>query len=94
MVIISRGKTIDVKDLASSRVEIFHRTRRFLTVFALLRLVLPITVSGLSQDAWYVLAIGGLGMVQNMIVAAAVRSPAAHRLELEQIKEIKGGKVM
>ena len=94
MVIISGGKTIDVEDLASSRVEILHHTRSFLTVFALLRLVLLITVSGLSQDAWYLLAIGGLGMVQNVIAAAAVRSPAAHGLELEQIKEIKGGKVM
>ena len=94
MVIISEGKTIDLEDLASSRVEILHHTRSFLTIFALLRLSLLITVSGLSQDSWYMLAIGGLGMVQNVIAAAASRSPDAHGLKLEPINEIKGGKVM
>lgn len=94
MVIISKGKTIDLEDLASSRVEILHHTRSFLTIFAFLRLVLLVTVSGLKQDAWYLMAIGALGMVQNVIAAAAVRSPAAHGLQLEQIEEFKGGKVM
>jgi hypothetical protein len=94
MVIINKGGGTDLEDLASSRVDTAHHTRAFLTVFAILRFVLLITVSGLKQDAWYLLAIGGLGMAQNVVAASAIRTPDSHGIGLVEIAHFEGTRVM
>ncbi|KAI0325347.1 hypothetical protein GY45DRAFT_1287393 [Cubamyces sp. BRFM 1775] len=67
-------------------------------VLSVLWIVLLLTVEGLEGDAWYLLAIGGLGMAQNVVAAGAERSAGAHGFHLEPFREdrdiIEKGKVM
>ncbi|KAF2182949.1 hypothetical protein K469DRAFT_751827 [Zopfia rhizophila CBS 207.26] len=52
-------------------------TRTATAVLALLWIVLLVNVSGLKQNTWYLLGIGLLGSVQNLIAAGAARTPNA-----------------
>lgn len=52
-----------------------HITGFFLAVLAVLWLGLLITSQAIQTHTWYLVAVGGLGMVQNLVVARAVRSP-------------------
>jgi hypothetical protein len=45
-------------------------------ILAFLWIVFLITVAGLKQNTWYLLAIGGLGMIQNVVVAGVSREQA------------------
>ena len=94
MIIIGDGQCCDLEDLAAARVHTLPFTRRLLTIFCILRLFLLIVVAGLKQDAWYLLAIGSMGMAQNVVAASARRTPAAHGLPLEEVDIIEGPKVM
>jgi len=77
MVIISEGTGIKMEDLAGARVQRTAITMPATFVLAGLWIVHLITVESLTADAWYSLAIGALGMIQNAIAAGAKRSPAA-----------------
>ncbi|THV03518.1 hypothetical protein K435DRAFT_817242 [Dendrothele bispora CBS 962.96] len=57
-------------------------------------IVLLITVTAIEQHHWFLLLVGGIGMLQNVLVAGARRSPASRGIHLEQIEEFKGQKVM
>jgi hypothetical protein len=39
-------------------------------------------VAGIQQDTWFLLAIGALGMIHNILVAGWVRTPKAHGIPL------------
>lgn len=51
-------------------------------VLAVLWLVLLITCQGMTSDTWYLLAVGGLGMLHNLFVAGWPRQPEAMGLPL------------
>ncbi|KAI0704645.1 hypothetical protein C8Q76DRAFT_179212 [Earliella scabrosa] len=97
MVVVSDRTGIRLEDLAAGRDK-----RRLVTAVLtgslfLLWIVLLLTVEGLEGDAWYLLAVGGLGMVQNVIAAGATRSADALGFHFEEgSKEdtIKEQKVM
>ncbi|KAK7446996.1 hypothetical protein VKT23_014209 [Stygiomarasmius scandens] len=63
-------------------------------ILALLWIVLLITVTALEENAWYLLAVGSIGMIQNVICAGARRATGTTGIRLEKIEEIKGKKVM
>ncbi|KAJ5655030.1 hypothetical protein N7490_002033 [Penicillium lividum] len=50
-------------------------TRVLLGVFAVLWLGLLITSQGIQTHTWYLVSVGGLGMIQNLVVARATRFP-------------------
>ncbi|CAM6028782.1 unnamed protein product [Sphagnum balticum] len=51
--------------------------------------------AGLKQHTWYLLAIGGLGMIQNVVVAGVSRGPSTMGIHLKKpIKIIERFKVM
>ncbi len=63
-------------------------------ILAFLWIVFLITVAGLQQNTWYLLLIGGLGMIQNVVLAGASRRPSTTGIHLTKIKSIEQSKVM
>jgi hypothetical protein len=57
-------------------------TRLFMVVLGILWVVLLITSSALTDQLWYLIAVGGIGMLQNMFVAGWSRVPEALGLPL------------
>ncbi|THH30297.1 hypothetical protein EUX98_g3879 [Antrodiella citrinella] len=91
IVIINEGAgKLRLEDLANIRDSRTSYTIIFTSVLAVLWFVLLLTVAGLQNNAWYLLAVGSLGMVQNYIVAGVSRSPGAFGIHLEP----KGGNVV
>lgn len=94
IVILGNGVGLDLEDLAGGRgVDIPH-TRILTSILALCWLVLLIAVSGLKQNPWFLLAVGLIGMMQNVIVCAAPRKPGAFGVHLEFQEAFVAGKVM
>ena len=57
-------------------------TRLVMVVLGVLWILLLITSSALTADAWYLIAVGGIGMLQNIFVAGWSRTPDALGLPL------------
>ena len=57
-----------------------------LLALAVLWFVLLVTSTGIKTHTWYLLAVGGIGMLQNLAVAAAPRHPTALGLPIELVK--------
>ncbi|KAK5071439.1 hypothetical protein LTR70_010548 [Exophiala xenobiotica] len=66
----------------------FWLTRLFVTILILLWTVVLISVLALKRNAWYLVAVGTVGMVQNAIVAAASREPDKRGIHLEKLPMI------
>ena len=94
MILVSTGKCYDLEDLASPRVQKAPETRILLVILAVCRCVLLLVVSCVTEDCWYLFAIGAMGLVHNLIAAGASRSPSAHGFNLSPRKTFKGYKVM
>ena len=96
IVILGRQGALNLEDLASgnTRKKALLYTKILATVLASLWIALLITVSGLNRDSWFLLAVGGLGMAQNVLVAAAPRRPEAFGLHLQFERVIGNRSVM
>jgi hypothetical protein len=77
--------------LAAARSPELGSTRIYTSILAFLWLVLLVTCCGIETDTWYLIAIGGLGMVQNLVVAGVPRKPAALGLPIELDHNLKEG---
>jgi hypothetical protein len=60
-----------------------QETRWIALVLAVLWTFLIISVSGLKENTWFLIGIGGLGMLQNVFAAGTRRRPAASGFHLE-----------
>lgn len=94
VVIISEGEgQLRLEDLATPR-----EARDRITIFAtsvlfILQIALLLTVAGLQNHAWYILAIGSLGMLQNGVAAGARRTPSTSGIHLTAFQTIYEEKV-
>lgn len=70
----------------------FTRIACFLQAF--FWILLLITVAGLRSHTWFLVCVGGLGMLQNAIVASVARSPTRRGLPLTLVDTIVEDKVM
>ncbi|OCH84217.1 hypothetical protein OBBRIDRAFT_799275 [Obba rivulosa] len=98
MVITSKYKehasnSLRLADLANGRDARLRSTEWATIALFILWLVLLLTVEGLEADAWYSLALGALGMIQNVVVAGAERSPGALGFHLERRVHVHDEKV-
>ncbi|RAK98190.1 uncharacterized protein BO80DRAFT_427667 [Aspergillus ibericus CBS 121593] len=66
MVILAHGGAWDLEAMSSARLDVRPETRWVLLTLAVLWSLLLITVSGLTSHTWYLVGVGGLGMVQNI----------------------------
>ncbi|USP81486.1 uncharacterized protein yc1106_08760 [Curvularia clavata] len=69
-------------------------TRMVCFIQAIFWVALLITVAGLRSHTWYLVGVGGLGMLQNAIVAAVARPPDRRGLPLILVDSIVARKVM
>ncbi len=97
IVILGDGKGFDLEDLAAGPTNIdvsAPKTRFALTGLAALWVLLLITAAGIKQNTWFLLAIGGVGTLQNIFVAGNMRCPEAYGIPLTLIEVIGSPKVM
>jgi hypothetical protein len=94
LVIRGRGLGLDLEDLAAANVHTTVYTRVVLCTLAILWVALLITVAGLKQHTWFLLAVGGVGTLQNILVAALPRKPGAYGIHLDYERTICKEKVM
>ncbi|KIJ28479.1 hypothetical protein M422DRAFT_54610 [Sphaerobolus stellatus SS14] len=93
-IIGSDKHAFDLEDLASADVTGFMSTRIGSTILTILWFGLLVTVAGMKQNPWFLMAVGGIGMIQNIIVASASRRPGAHGIHLEYERCVARPKVM
>ena len=89
LVIIGGGHGLDLEDLAGNTGDgnLPQMTRPILVVLTFLWVGLLITVSGIHVHTWFLIAVGGLGMMYTVIVAGAPRRPEAFGIPL-RYKEV------
>lgn len=95
----SKGRGLDLEDLATgfANVDAPHITvssRLISVVLGIMWVLLLITSSALVNDAWFLIAVGGIGMLQNMFVAAWTRKPEALGVPLDYKGVVGSPKVM
>ncbi|KAL4802580.1 hypothetical protein BDV18DRAFT_146933 [Aspergillus unguis] len=91
--IVSDGYGLDLEDLASGFSMIDYPVitiwaQLATIVLGVLWVALLITASGVD-GSWYLIAVGGIGMLQNVFVAGWKRTPEAYGVPLE-FKEVVG----
>ncbi|KAL9089709.1 MAG: hypothetical protein Q9159_002356 [Coniocarpon cinnabarinum] len=98
IVVLGGGHGLNFEDLASSDAysdsSASWLTRLSLLILAGFWIALLIFASGLQQNTWFLLAVGGLGIIHNATVAGAPRRPENFGIHLEAESFIGGPKVM
>ncbi|KAG0130677.1 hypothetical protein HOY82DRAFT_366228 [Tuber indicum] len=94
IVIIGGEVGLDLEDLAGGRGVDLPSTRYWASFMAALWIALLIAVSGLKHNSWFLLVVGVLGMMQNIIVCGAPRNPSAFGIHLRFKEVIAERKVM
>jgi hypothetical protein len=98
IIILGEGKGFDLEDLAAGQTNVDvsapGTTRFALISLAVLWILLLITAAGIKQNAWFLLAIGGIGILQNIFVAGKMRHPEAYGMPLTLVEVIGSPKVM
>lgn len=77
---------LNLADLAGGRSPEMPNTRIWTTVLATLWMVFFITCTGIVSDTWYLMAVGGLGMLHNLVSAGWPRRPEAMGLPISLLK--------
>ena len=97
--ILGNGKGFDFEDLASGQnsntLPVTNCTTR-LKVFSLacLWVLLLVTAAGLKKNTWFLLAVGAIGVLQNIYVAGAQRNPNNFGIPLRFVTVFGNVKVM
>ena len=98
IVVLSESQGFNLEDLAggSLTIDAFTSltTRLIVIVIATLWILLLITAAGITTNTWFLLAVGGVGTLQNMYTAGASRDPAAFGMPLVFGRVIGKTKVM
>ena len=84
MILHSLGNAPDLEDLATARAKDHWSTLPLLLILAISWIVIMLSASNLSTDTWYLVAVGGLGMVQNIFAAGHHRDASAFGIYLEK----------
>jgi hypothetical protein len=77
MVLTGTGTAWDLETMATATSDSLPETRWCLIVLAVAWVCLLISVAGLKEHTWFLLLIGGLGMLQNLYASAAPRNAAS-----------------
>jgi hypothetical protein len=98
IVIIGDGNGLDIEDLAAGPIDTdfstFFTTRIALLILTLLWVLLLIVAAGARKNSWFLLAVGGVGILENVFVAGSPRTPAAFGMPLIFEDVVCEGKVM
>ena len=96
LVILAKGRGLHLEDLANANVA---RTPTVTTgpamgFITVLWVALLITVSGIQDRTWFLIAVGALGMLYTVVVAGAPRRPEAFGIPLQYVDVYVKDKVM
>jgi hypothetical protein len=94
LVFLGGGNGIDLEDLAATEGASSNITIVLSFTLMILWTALLITVTGLDTNTWYIIAVGGIGMIHNIIVAGGSRSPSAMGMHFRRCAVISTEKVM
>jgi hypothetical protein len=83
MILLCSKSAWDLETLATVTSDSLPETSWCLICLAILWICLLISVSGLQSHTWFLLLIGGLGMLQNVYVASAPRKPETLGLSMK-----------
>ncbi|KAF5021928.1 hypothetical protein F66182_6031 [Fusarium sp. NRRL 66182] len=87
MVFISSPGSLDLERLATRTPVCRTGTRWISLILSISWVCLLISISGLKEHTWFLIAIGGLGMLQNVLAAGISRSPAASNIHLTRFPQ-------
>lgn len=96
LVIKGEGRGLDLEDLAGAGegIATASLTRWSSAGLATLWVALLISVSGVKEHTWFLVAIGTIGMLHTCVIAGAARKPEAFGIHLEYKEVIMADKVM
>jgi hypothetical protein len=83
MVFICKAPMWDFEAMASAAPADRRSTRPVSLLLTICWTLLLIVVSGLKNNTWFLIGVGGLGMLQNFFAAGAAREPATSGIHLE-----------
>jgi hypothetical protein len=86
MVFVGSQGAWDMERLATRTPVSRTGTRWLSLVLAILWICLLIAISGLKEHTWFLIGIGGIGMLQNVLAAGASREPAASNIHLTKFR--------
>ena len=84
MIIHSIGRGLDLEDLATGRLKRHRSTLPCLLVLTIFWLILLLLVGGFSENTWCLVAVGTLGMAQNMFAAGHHRASRTTGIHLDK----------
>lgn len=87
------GLDVEVLTWKSQPIDLWA-TRFMCFILAILWIGFLICVTALADDAWYLMAVGALGMSQNAIVAGVDFKSERYGMHLEKVESFGGRKVM
>ncbi|KAJ4396161.1 hypothetical protein N0V93_000380 [Gnomoniopsis smithogilvyi] len=92
VILKSEGAGLDFEILAQGTrtLKPSAASRLVTAVLACLWVMLLVTVAGISQNTWWLLGIGLLGTIQNLVAAGSSRSPSALGLHLKHKETMRG----
>ncbi|KAL9607300.1 MAG: hypothetical protein Q9167_007776 [Letrouitia subvulpina] len=82
MILSGTGTAWDLESLATATSDSMPDTPWLLGGLAFLWTCLLITVSGLKQNTWFLIGIGIIGMIQNIVAGNAKRPPGTLKIKL------------
>lgn len=87
LVIISTGQGLNLEDLAGANIagNLLPTTGPAIMMITVLWVCLLITVSGIHDHTWFLIAVGALGMLYTIVVAGAPRKPEAFGIPLKYV---------
>ncbi|KAL7914498.1 hypothetical protein GGI35DRAFT_488663 [Trichoderma velutinum] len=98
IVVIGGGKGLDLEDLAAGSLDLATSfstvTRVFILGLGVLWVLLLVAAAGIKSNTWFLLAVGGLGMLENLFVAGKGRTPESFGIPLTFERVIGEPKVM
>lgn len=94
MLVYGKGIGYNFEHLAGGWIPGKSGTTRRTAIHAFLWVVLLIAMAREEGQTWSLLIIGGLGMVQNIVIAGAPRPASAFRFHLKWRDEFRGKKVL
>ncbi|KAH7150347.1 hypothetical protein B0J13DRAFT_499347 [Dactylonectria estremocensis] len=86
MVLIGTRGSWDLETLATRSPVPRTETRWISLILAILWICLLIVISGLKEHTWFLIGIGGLGMLQNILAAGFSRRPGASNFHLTKFQ--------
>jgi hypothetical protein len=98
IVVLGNEHGLDLEDLASGPTNYDASTSNFTRIavvcLATAWIFLLIAAAGLKGNAWFLLAVGGIGMLQNIAVASFERNPSALGIHLDFVGVVGHYKIM